>query len=89
MTMEFFVFLILKSIKTCKGLMISSKKVFRTKIREFTSEEPIDVYVFNCNKVMQTMIEQRFVNCTIIEEEWREIAEYKIRNRANASSMIL
>jgi len=65
------------------------QEVFRTKVREFSSEEDVDVYLFNLNETMELMIRQRFTNCKIVEEEWNEIEIYKFLNRKNADSKII
>lgn len=64
------------------------QEVFRTKIREFTSDGQVDVYVFNCNATMEKMIRQRFTNCKVVEEKWSELEIVKKRNRKGAESNI-
>jgi len=65
------------------------QEVFRTRIREFTSKDPVDIYVFHCNQTMLKMIQQRFVNCKIVSDDWIEIQEYNTRKRADADDMII
>lgn len=65
------------------------QEVFRTKVREFANSEPVDIFIFNCNKTMQMMIEQRFINCKFIYEKWAEIEEYNLRKRKSAENILV
>ena len=48
------------------------QEVYRTKLREFSSTDPIDVYIFVKEKeykIIKKMIEARFKNCNFIETD--------------------
>ncbi|MCY1714489.1 hypothetical protein [Caproiciproducens galactitolivorans] len=65
------------------------QEVFRTEVREFSNMNPIDIYIFGCNKTMKSMIAQRFVNCKFVDEKWTEIEEYNMRKRAHAENNLI
>lgn len=84
-----FVFADIEMYKLMHMINDFEQEVFRTRIREFTGKDPVDIYVFHCNQTMLKMIKQRFINCKIVHEDWTEIQEYNTRKRADANNLII
>lgn len=59
------------------------QEVFRTSIRDFTADNPVDIYVFKPDKKMMSLVKQRFSKSTLVSYNNipEEFQQEKILNR--------
>ncbi|MBS4539650.1 hypothetical protein GOQ27_14340 [Clostridium sp. D2Q-11] len=72
--------------KFCKIVSDFEQEIFRTKLRDFSSEEEVTAYIFNPDKMLLQMLEQRFTGCKIDKIEVNElllVSKRKGKNGAN------
>lgn len=72
----------LEQFRLMKMIVDFEQEAFRTKIREFSSNQDVHIYLFSVTDAMRSMIWQRFSKCHFLEhEEVRQFEEFRKLDR--------
>jgi hypothetical protein len=69
--------------RLCKIVSDFEQEIFRTKLRDFGSDEDVTVYIFMPDARILSMLKQRFLGCKIDKITVPELNVFKLENRKN------